>query len=166
MIVIVVLGRKLNPDGTPSDILRTRMEDAVIWYNYLSRFSETTLLLSGGSSFQRNSKLLLRSILKPFGNQTEASLMVKMATNLGVPRKNIIVEDSSSNTLENARFSKEILDSIDYKELYLLTSDFHMPRAGYIFKTVVDKEISPLVSRWDNDFEKDRENAELEKLNL
>jgi uncharacterized SAM-binding protein YcdF (DUF218 family) len=160
MIVIVVLGRKLNSDGSPSDILLERMEDAVEWYKFLSGFSkETVLLLSGGGPNGYSSYF-------QFSRTSEASVMKRIAVKLGVPSKNIILEDQSKDTIENAKFTKKILDSLEINyedELYLVTSDFHMKRALYIFRDLVDEDIFSLVSKYDAFFEKAKEVYELKK---
>jgi len=53
----------------------------------------------------------------------------------GVAEKDIIIENQSRNTYENAIFSKRILDSLKLSSPYiLLTSATHMPRSIKIFK--------------------------------
>jgi len=53
---------------------------------------------------------------------------------MGVPDKDIIVESESRNTLENATFTKEILNKKAVgKNVLLITSAIHMPRSKYIF---------------------------------
>lgn len=53
----------------------------------------------------------------------------------GVPDSAILVEAKSRNTLENARFSAELLKQSGLKPPYMLvTSGFHMRRALMIFK--------------------------------
>ncbi|QKJ30390.1 YdcF family protein [Mucilaginibacter mali] len=53
----------------------------------------------------------------------------------GVPDSAIVLETKSRNTLENARFSAEILKTSGLKPPYLLiTSGYHMRRALMIFK--------------------------------
>ena len=157
MIVIVVLGRKLNSDGSPSDILLSRMEDAVTWYNWFSGFGETMLLLSGGLGAPGYADYF------KFSKTTEASVMKRIAVKLGVPPEQIVLEESSKNTIENAEFTLDILNDYNYDELYLLTSDFHMKRALSIFNDIVDENIFTLVSKYDPFFEKAKEIKELEK---
>lgn len=52
----------------------------------------------------------------------------------GVPEQAILVEDKSQNTRENAVFSKQVLDARQVKNILLVTSSFHMPRAVAIFQ--------------------------------
>ena len=52
-----------------------------------------------------------------------------------VPDSCILIEDKSRNTLENASFTKPILDSAHLQQPYLLiTSAYHMRRSVQIFK--------------------------------
>jgi uncharacterized SAM-binding protein YcdF (DUF218 family) len=163
MNIIIVLGRKLNSEGYPSDILLKRMEDAVSWYKIISGSDsdkETVLLLSGGAGPDGYSRYY------SFSKTKEASVMKRIAVKLGVPSKNILLENSSKDTIENAKFTKNILDSLfedDYNELYLVTSDFHMKRALCIFRDIVDEDIYSLVSKYDPFFEKSKEVCELKK---
>lgn len=153
MIVIIVLGRKLNKKNEPTEILLERMEDAVAWYKWLSGFDkDTVLLLSGGPRTN-------------FSKTTEASVMKRIAKKLGVPSNKIILEDASTTTIENALFVKQLLDSLDfdYDDICLVTSDFHMKRSLYIFRDIVDPEIFSLVSKYDPYFEKGKEVYELMK---
>ena len=48
----------------------------------------------------------------------------------GIPESDIILEDASKTTLENLKFSKQILDGIDgRKNTALVTSNYHVYRA-------------------------------------
>lgn len=53
----------------------------------------------------------------------------------GIPGADIIVEQRSRNTYENAIFSKRLLDSLQLRPPYvLITSAMHMPRSEAVFK--------------------------------
>ena len=66
---------------------------------------------------------------------TEASWVKGELKAFNVPDSTILVEQQSRNTIENAAFSKKILDKAHLMPPYLLvTSPFHMRRAMYIFK--------------------------------
>jgi len=81
------------------------------------------LLISGGNGS------LLPSKYKE-ANWTKKQLLI-----FKVPDSSILVENNSRNTIENAVFSKTILQKSGLKPPYLLiTSDFHMRRAFMIFK--------------------------------
>jgi uncharacterized SAM-binding protein YcdF (DUF218 family) len=66
---------------------------------------------------------------------TEAGWVKGELKAFNVPDSAILVEQQSRNTIENAAFSKKILDKAHLMPPYLLvTSPFHMRRAMYIFK--------------------------------
>lgn len=82
------------------------------------------LLISGGSG------LLLQ------GNDfKEADFVLSQLRLLKIPDSTILIENRSRNTIENAVFSKRILDDKKIPGPYLLiTSAFHMRRSLYTFK--------------------------------
>jgi uncharacterized SAM-binding protein YcdF (DUF218 family) len=64
----------------------------------------------------------------------EADFIAKNLRDLHIPEADIIVEKSSRNTIENAMFSKRLMDSAHIAEPNLLiTSSIHMPRALKVF---------------------------------
>jgi uncharacterized SAM-binding protein YcdF (DUF218 family) len=58
--------------------------------------------------------------------------------NIGVKAEDILFEDQSRNTHENALFSKQLLDKQGFTnpKVLLITSAFHIPRASACFKKV------------------------------
>lgn len=102
------------------------------------RFIQAIKLYTTGQA----SKILISSgsagILK---NQLkEADYVYTQLRALNTPDSSIIIENQSRNTLENAQFTKRLLQSKHIPPPYLLvTSAFHMRRALYTFqKTGVD----------------------------
>ncbi len=82
-------------------------------------------------------KLVLKIIVSGgFNKETgivEADFMTENLVNLGVPRKNILVENKSTNTLENVLFSKRLIDrklGLDkIKTITAVVKNFHARRA-------------------------------------
>jgi len=72
---------------------------------------------------------------------TWASLMKEQAAFLGVPKNDILVEDKSRTTEEDARYTKDILKKYEYKSLILVTSPYHSRRAARIFRKVMGDNI-------------------------
>lgn len=69
---------------------------------------------------------------------TEAMLMRQYAVSLGLPKSSILIEEHSQNTFENAFYvSKLFLEPRLWKKVLVVTSDFHINRAQYIFKQVL-----------------------------
>jgi uncharacterized SAM-binding protein YcdF (DUF218 family) len=83
------------------------------------------ILLSGGSGFVN------------FQDWKESGLIAKVLLKSGVPEEDIILENGSRNTHENASLSKEILKGNKYGNRFLLiTSAFHMRRSLMCFEKV------------------------------
>lgn len=114
---VIVLGAGIRGDE-PSYSLKNRLNAAADYYR---QNPNALLIVSGG-----------------YGNDekySEAYVMAKYLTEeKNIPRSKIVLEDKSSNTVENFEFSKEILDKKlgnNYRTAYV-TNDFHMYRAGKI----------------------------------
>ena len=67
----------------------------------------------------------------------ESEMVKKFLVEIGIPAEDIITENKSNNTRENALFTKEVLDKeIPHGKFLLFTSAFHMRRAVACFKKV------------------------------
>jgi uncharacterized SAM-binding protein YcdF (DUF218 family) len=86
----------------------------------LHRQTGLPLLVSGGEVFAEYGR--------------EAVIMRDILVSFGVAPKNIILEDRSLNTTENARFTAPILRERGWRRSLLVTSAFHMPRSVAEFK--------------------------------
>ena len=65
----------------------------------------------------------------------EADQLKEVLVKWGIPAEDIIVENKSKNTYENAQFTGDMLRQYKYKKKFLLiTSALHMPRAAACFK--------------------------------
>lgn len=66
--------------------------------------------------------------------KTEAQAARQFYLSLGIPASQIIVEDKSRNTRENAILTKPLLDQKPGQRWLLITSAWHMPRSVGIFR--------------------------------
>ena len=66
----------------------------------------------------------------------ETLLMKALAVALGVPEKDIIIEAGASNTYENVKFSKEILDKEGWSKALVITSPYNMRRVSLVFNNL------------------------------
>tara|TARA_B100000029_G_C17608928_1_gene968566 strand:- start:6650 stop:7369 length:720 start_codon:yes stop_codon:yes gene_type:complete len=66
--------------------------------------------------------------------QKESDRMTDFLVEFGVPKDRVISESQSKNTRENAIFSKQIMDSLNVKNIALVTSSLHMRRSKAVFK--------------------------------
>jgi uncharacterized SAM-binding protein YcdF (DUF218 family) len=102
--------------GIPTTHALTRIVEGVKLY----RANPKKIIISGGIVYS--------------GNKSEGSVYKKIMIDLGVPSSDIIVEGKSKTTEENAKFTKDIMDKLEYKRAILITSATHMNRAVYIFE--------------------------------
>ena len=64
----------------------------------------------------------------------EPQVMKALAVSLGVPKENIILEDSAKSTEENVMFTKVILENENWNKVLLVSSPYHMRRVSLVFK--------------------------------
>ena len=122
------------------------------------RFIETALLFKTGHI----NKIIVAAgngyITK--NNFREALFIKERFIQIGIPAEDIYTDTSSRNTLENARFSKKIIDSFHIQGPYLLISSaMHLPRAQRVFKKAgLDTDLYPcdfVAKRISNNFFED-----------
>jgi uncharacterized SAM-binding protein YcdF (DUF218 family) len=68
------------------------------------------------------------------GKVKEAVVVGRFLNDLGVNPKDIILEDSSRDTVENALYVKGIFNKKGYKKGLLVTSAYHIRRSEFLFK--------------------------------
>lgn len=115
---VIVLGAGVN-GTTPSLALSTRIDAAA---EYLKAHPEVPAVLSGGQG--------------PGEDVTEAQAMFTALTGRGIDPDRLILEEASTSTAENFRYSKELLeengmDTAD-ASIAVVTNDFHSFRAHLI----------------------------------
>lgn len=89
---LVVLGAQVRADGRPSDVLRRRLDAAA---DYLAENPGTICVVSGGQG--------------PNEPCTEAECMARYLVGRGVDEGRVVLEDRSTNTVENVRLSREAI---------------------------------------------------------
>lgn len=114
--VALVFGQSLNPDASPSQVLVDRAKMAKV---LLDQGQVIRVIVSGGDPARVG--------------RTEASEMAKVLEGVGVPKASIIQEPQATSTAENAWFMLRWIPE-GTGHLYVVTSDFHMPRATYIIQ--------------------------------
>lgn len=116
---IIVLGGGIR-DDQPTFAVQKRLDAAADYYR---GNQDAVIVVSGGYGEDKK--------------YSEAYVMEKyLSEEKNIPRSKIILEDKSTSTVENFKYSKEILDEKlggEYKVAYV-TNDFHIYRAGEIAK--------------------------------
>lgn len=64
----------------------------------------------------------------------EASFVLDMFESFGIPKSRVTLEERSRNTVENARFTKALINPKPGERWLLVTSAAHMPRAIGVFR--------------------------------
>lgn len=115
--VIVLLGGGINPSDrlNPNADLNQAADRMVVAAQLFHLGKASHIILSGGSE-----STYLTS---------EAQAMADLLVLLGVPRAALIFEDRSTNTRSNAQLTAPILANIGAKQILLVTSALHLPRA-------------------------------------
>ena len=111
---LLVLGAKVNPGG-PSLALRNRIDAA---YDYLEAHPDCTAILSGGQG--------------PDEPMTEAQCMYNELVAMGIDPARLWLEDQSTTTWENMKFSRAMLEEktgTAPEQIALLSNEFHLFRA-------------------------------------
>ena len=122
---IIVLGA--GTDGkTPNPVFRERLNHAITLYR--EGYSDT-ILLTGGYS--------------PGNERSDAAIAGLWLESQGIPAEAILLEEKSTITQENLRFSKEIMDSDDLSIAILVSDPLHMKRSMMMAK---DYEIEAVSS--------------------
>ena len=121
--VIVLLGGgvygnvpDLSGRGAPSEYMMARMVTAL----RLQRRLGVPVLVTGGAVYANGTP--------------EAPIVKRFLVDMGVPPDMVLLEDKSRDTIENARFSKKIVEEKGFKKLILVTSAFHMRRSIEAFR--------------------------------
>ncbi len=115
--VIIVLGCRVRGDE-PSLSLIKRVDAA---YKFLLFNLESVAILSGGQGKDENI--------------SEAQCMQQLLYARGISKDRLILEDRSTSTDENIRFSLQIIETLDLdRNVAIATSEYHQKRAANICK--------------------------------
>ncbi len=118
---IIILGSKINSDGTLPPLLRGRADKAIEFGNkqYDATKKKIVYIPSGGKGSNEV--------------MAEAEAMKKYLLEKGIKEKQIIIEDKSTTTTENMKFSKNKIDMINKDaKISFATTNYHVFRSGVI----------------------------------
>ena len=118
---VIILGSKINRDGTLPPLLKGRCDKAIEF---------------GKKQYENNKKKI---VYIPSGGKgkdeviSEAEAMKKYLLDNGIKENQIIIENKSTSTIENMRFSKNIIDSVNNDaKISFSTTNYHVFRSGVI----------------------------------
>ena len=73
----------------------------------------------------------------------EPLVMKALAVSLGIPERSILLDVKAKNTLENVKFTRQILIDNGWKNILLVSSPYHMRRVSLVFaKTANDIKVT------------------------
>jgi len=119
----IVLGGFSGPDKDGNGFFNASADRFIQGVKMLTTGRAKRLLITGGNGS-----------LFP-GKFSEGDWTKTQLNELKIPDSSVLIESKSCNTIENAQFSRPILEKAGLEPPYLLiTSDFHMRRAYMIFR--------------------------------
>lgn len=128
--VIIILGGGINKDGTLKEYSRTRVEKGVQLYK---EGKANKILISGKHAFVID--------YKP--KKTEAEAMKQYAIKLGAEKTDILKEEQSKDTVNNAFFVRKLfLEPKKWRNIIIVTSEYHMPRAKITFNKILGRKFN------------------------
>ncbi len=60
--------------------------------------------------------------------------MLQIAVEMGVPESDILIDEQSESTYDNAVYSRQIIEENGFTSAIVITSDYHMRRSRLVFK--------------------------------
>jgi uncharacterized SAM-binding protein YcdF (DUF218 family) len=125
MKILVVLGYRLLPDNKMHNILKKRLNTCIS--NYLLG---DKIIVSGGNACMSKC------------NHTEAYIMCKyLLATLPINRKDIYLENKSLDTIENIKNILKILNREHFLHVYIISSNWHIPRIEMACDTYLPSNI-------------------------
>jgi uncharacterized SAM-binding protein YcdF (DUF218 family) len=112
---IIVLGTSVDSEGNPTPELLARVTEGVREYE---RGVAPHIILTGGPAHN---------------HFVEAQVMARIARAQGVPESAIFVEPEALDTIQNACFAGRIAKAHGWTSAEVISSQYHLPRAGLIF---------------------------------
>jgi uncharacterized SAM-binding protein YcdF (DUF218 family) len=122
---LIILGCGIRKDGTPSPLLRGRIDRALAFAEKQKATTGKDLIFvtSGGQG--------------PDECVSESAAMKGYLLEKGVPEERIIEEDRSTSTFENMKFSKEKIQAVDPAgKVAFATTNYHVFRSGLFARRV------------------------------
>lgn len=131
--IMVILGCQVKPWG-PSILLQDRIDKAA---DYLKDHPDVVVVASGGQG--------------PDEHMTEAQAIYDELVEQGIDANRILQEDQSHNTVQNLRYSMELLEKNGYdpeSEIVVVSNGFHLTRVRMLWERVcgTDDNLSTLAA--------------------
>ncbi|MFO7321536.1 MAG: YdcF family protein [Chloroflexota bacterium] len=117
--VIVVLGAGLNRNSRPTTAQRFRTRRAAeLWHAGYAPY----IICTGGKPY--------------YATRSEADACKEILMAEGVPEHNILLEDQSRSTKENALYTRDIMEMNGWRTALVVSDRYHLLRANWLFNGV------------------------------
>src|SRR3954462_14400288 len=138
---IIVLGRGVRADGSLGLIARGRVDRAL---ELFAKKVAPRIIFCGRSSL----------VAQGAQTVTEAAAMARYAASHDLPAIATFLEEESVDTIGNAYFARtRWLDPNDWRSIRVVTSDFHIPRASWLFAKILGSDFDVAFSAaWSDKF--------------
>ena len=118
---VIILGSKINKDGTLPPLLKGRVDKAIEF---------------GSKQYEATKKKIIYVPSGGKGNDeviAEAQAIKKYLMENGIKEQQILIEDKSTSTVENMKFSKNKIDETKKDaKISFATTNYHVFRSGVI----------------------------------
>lgn len=122
-IILLGFGIMKQPESErvyPMPLSYSRITNAAMLYNSCKKSKgECKIVISGGDPNEIG--------------RSEANVYKEILIQLNINLNDILVEEKSDNTFQNAKLTNELLKKYSFDKLYLVTSAFHLKRSELYF---------------------------------
>jgi uncharacterized SAM-binding protein YcdF (DUF218 family) len=129
--VIMVLGGGVGVDGEPSPSTVRRAHRTVALYG---AGRARRIIMSGGYG-----------MFDPRPRRSEAEAMAEIAVGEGCDPDDILIEAASRDTVGNIWFTKRLLQDHGWRDVIVVTSDWHVARVLFLAETIWGPEYRSVV---------------------
>ncbi len=142
LLIIIGIGAYLSPndlarcDAQPSSRQNCEKADAIVAVSggsTSSRASEAISLYKEGWA----NYLIFSGAAKDPSAPSNAAVMKSQALAAGVPEENVLIDENSVNTQDNAEKTNQILQERKITKIILITSPYHQRRAALEFSNIL-----------------------------
>lgn len=122
---VIILGCAIRKDGTPTPLLRDRIDRAIAFRDeQLAKTGKDLFFVTSGG--QGSDEVI-----------SESEAMKRYLLGKGIPEGRILEENQSTNTFENMKFSKAVIDKINpHASIAFATTNYHVFRSGLYARRV------------------------------
>ncbi|MDO4734847.1 MAG: YdcF family protein, partial [Lachnospiraceae bacterium] len=122
---LIILGCGIRKDGTPTPLLKSRIDRAIRFYKaQLEQTGRALVFIPSGG--QGKDEII-----------SESECMRRYLLEQGIPGEQILKEEQSTNTQENMKYSKEMIDALNPSaKVAFSTTNYHVFRSGMMARRV------------------------------